>query len=96
MKLSRLPADLEELVERELTAGEYRSEAKPVADAVHLLRECHKSHEGHPENGTLHVPIWEIFQETLKDIHEEELDHLLPRAAEQPDHSINGTLQKPA
>ena len=27
---------------------------------------------------------------------EEELDHLLPRAAEQPDHSINGTTQKPA
>jgi Arc/MetJ-type ribon-helix-helix transcriptional regulator len=96
MNLSRLPADLEELVERELAAGEYRSEAEPVANAVRLLRECHKSHEGPPENGTLHVPIWEVFQETLKDIHEEELDHLFPHAAEQPDHSINGTLQKPA
>lgn len=95
MNHSRLPADIEKLVERELAAGKYRSEAEPVADAVRLLREC-QSHEGHPENGTLHVPIWEVFQETLKDIHEEELDHLLPRAAEQPDHSINGTLQKPA
>ena len=96
MNLSRLPADHEERVERELAAGEYRSEAELVADAVRLLRECHKSDEGPPENGTLHVPIWEVFQETLKDIHEEELDHLLPRAAEQPDHSINGTPQTPA
>jgi Arc/MetJ-type ribon-helix-helix transcriptional regulator len=95
MNHSRLPADLEKLVERELAAGKYRSEAEPVAYAVRLLRECHKSHEGPPENGTLHVPIWEAFQETLKDIHEEEVDHLLPRAAEQPDHSINGTPQKP-
>ena len=76
--------------------GNTRSEAEPVADAVRLLRECHKSHEGPPENGTLHIPIWEVLQETLKDIHEEELDHLLPRAAEQPDHYINGTPQKPA
>jgi hypothetical protein len=28
--------------------------------------------------------------------HEEELDHLFPRAAEQLDHYINGTPQKPA
>lgn len=96
MNHSRLPADLEELVERELAAGEYRSEAEPVADAVRLLRECHKSHEGPHENGTLHVPIWKIFQETLKDIHEEELDHLLPHAAEQQDHYIYGTPKKPA
>jgi Arc/MetJ-type ribon-helix-helix transcriptional regulator len=62
MNLSRLPADLEEVVERELAAGEYRSEAEPVADAVRLLRECHKSHEGPLKNGTMHVPIWEVFQ----------------------------------
>ena len=49
MNHSRLPADLEELVERELAAGEYRAEAEPLADAVRLLRECHKSHKGRPE-----------------------------------------------
>jgi hypothetical protein len=27
--------------------------------------------------------------------HEEELNHLLPRAAEQPDHSINDTPKSP-
>jgi hypothetical protein len=48
MNLSRLPADLEKLVERELAAGEYRPEAERVADAVRLLRKCHKSHEGPP------------------------------------------------
>jgi Arc/MetJ-type ribon-helix-helix transcriptional regulator len=96
MNHSRLPADLEKLLERELPAGEYRSEAELVADAVRLLRECHKSHEAPLKNGTMHVPIWEVFEETLKDIHEGELDHLLHRAAEQPDHSINGTPQKPS
>jgi Arc/MetJ-type ribon-helix-helix transcriptional regulator len=96
MNRSELPVDLEEFVERELAEGKYRSEAELVADALRLLRERHQSREGRPEDGTPHMPIWEVFQETLKDIPEEELDHLPPDAAEQHDHYIYGTPKKPA
>jgi Arc/MetJ-type ribon-helix-helix transcriptional regulator len=96
MNISGLPVDLEEFVQRALAEGKYPSEAELLADALRLLREHHRDPESHRENGAPHAPIWEVFQETLKDIHEEELDHLFPRAAEQPDHSINGTPQKPS
>jgi Arc/MetJ-type ribon-helix-helix transcriptional regulator len=96
MNRSELPADLEEFVQRELAEGKYRSEAELVADALRLLRERHQSREDYPESVTRHVPIWELFQETLKDIPEEELDHLPPDAAEQHDHYIYGTPKKPA
>jgi Arc/MetJ-type ribon-helix-helix transcriptional regulator len=96
MNLSELPADLEEFIQRELAQGKYRSEAELVADALRLLQERHGSREGHPENGTPHVPIWEVFQESLNDIPEEELDLLPPDAAEQHDHYIYGTPKKPA
>jgi Arc/MetJ-type ribon-helix-helix transcriptional regulator len=96
MHRSELPADLEAFVERALAEGTYRSEAELVADALRLLRERHSRREGHPENGTLHVPIWKVFQETLNDIPEEELDQLPPDAAEQHDHYIYDTPKKPA
>jgi Arc/MetJ-type ribon-helix-helix transcriptional regulator len=96
MNRSELPADLEEFVQRELAEGTYRSEAELVADALRLLRERHQSRESHIENGTPHIPIWEVFQETLKDIPEEELDPFPPDAAEQHDHYIYGTPKKPA
>jgi len=94
MNRSELPADLEAFVQQELAEGKYPSEAELVADALRLLRERHRSHEGH--NGIPHVPIWEAFGETLKDIPEEELKHLPPDAAEQHDHYIYGTPKKPA
>jgi Arc/MetJ-type ribon-helix-helix transcriptional regulator len=96
MNRSELPADLEAFVERELAEGKYRSEGELVADALRILRERHSYREGHPENGTLHVPMWEIFQETLKDIPAQKLDHLPPDAAEQHDHYLYGTPKKPA
>jgi hypothetical protein len=37
-----------------------------------------------------------LFQETLQDIPEEELEHLPSDAAEQHDHYIYDTPQKPA
>jgi Arc/MetJ-type ribon-helix-helix transcriptional regulator len=96
MNRCELPADLEAFVERERAEGKYGSEAESVADALRLLRERHGDREGHPENGTLHNPMWEIFQETLKDIPEEKLGHLPPDAAEQHDHYLHGTPKKPA
>lgn len=96
MNRSELPADLEEFVPQELAEGKYRSEAELTADALRFLREHHKTHEGYPENGASHAPIWEVFQETLKDIPEEELKQLPPDAAEQHDHYIYGTPKKPA
>jgi Arc/MetJ-type ribon-helix-helix transcriptional regulator len=96
MNLSGLPVDLEEFIQRELAQGTYRSEAELVADAVRLLREHHQSREGRPHNGALEVPIWEAFEDSLKEIPEEELDRLPPDAAEQHDHYIYGTPKKPA
>jgi Arc/MetJ-type ribon-helix-helix transcriptional regulator len=95
MNRSELPADLEAFVQQELAEGKYPSEAELVADALRLLRERQKSHEDHPENGAPHAPIWEVFQETLKDIPEDEFEHLPPDAAEQYDHYIYGTPKKP-
>ena len=96
MNRSELSADLEEFVQRELAEGTYRSEAELVADALRLLRERHQRRESPIENGTPHVPIWEVFQETLNDIPKAELDALRPDAAEQHDHYIYGTPKKPA
>jgi hypothetical protein len=66
MNRSELPAELEEFVQQELAEGKYRSEAELMADALRFLREHHKTHEGHPENGTSHAPIWEVFHSILK------------------------------
>ena len=62
MNRSELPADLEAFVQQELAEGKYPSEAELVADALRLLRERQRSHEGHPENGVPHTPIWEVFK----------------------------------
>jgi Arc/MetJ-type ribon-helix-helix transcriptional regulator len=94
MNRSELPADLEAFVQQALAEGTYRSEAELVADALRLLREHHQGREGHPGNGTPHVPIWEVFQESLNDIPEEEIDFLPPDAAEQHNHYIYGTPKK--
>lgn len=96
MNLSGLPADVEEFIRRELAEGTYRSEAELLADAVRILRERRRGREVRPENGTPHVPIWEVFQKGLQDIPEEELEQLPPDAAEQHDHYIYGTPKKPA
>jgi Arc/MetJ-type ribon-helix-helix transcriptional regulator len=96
MNLSGLPVDLEEFIQRELAQGTYRSEAELMADAVRLLREHHQSREGRPQNGAPEVPIWEAFEDSLKEISEEELDRLPPDAAEQHDHYIYGAPKKPA
>jgi Arc/MetJ-type ribon-helix-helix transcriptional regulator len=96
MNISGLPVDLEEFVQRELAEGKYRSEAELLADALRLLREHHRGPESHLDNGAPHAPIWEVFQETLQDIPEEELKQLPVDAAEQHDHYIYGTPKKPA
>ena len=96
MNLSELPVDLEEFIQRALAQGTYRSEAELVADALRLLRERHQSREGRPDNGAPQVPIWEAFENSLKEIPEEELDRLPPDAAEQHDHYIYGTPKRPA
>jgi Arc/MetJ-type ribon-helix-helix transcriptional regulator len=95
MNRSELPADLEAFVRQELAEGKYRSEAELIVDAVRLLRERHRSDSGHAANGTSHAPIWEVFQETLNDIPEEDLEHLPPDAAEQHDHYIYGMPKNP-
>lgn len=96
MNISGLPVDLEEFVQRALAEGKYPSEAELLADALRLLREHHRDPESHRENGAPHAPILEVFQETLKDIPEHEIEHLPSDAAEQHDHYIYGTPQKPA
>jgi Arc/MetJ-type ribon-helix-helix transcriptional regulator len=96
MNISGLPVDLEEFVQRALAEGKYRSEAELFADALRLLREHHRGPERHRENGAPHAPIWEVFQETLHDMPEEELTQLPADAAEQHDHYIYGTPKKPA
>ncbi len=96
MNRSELPADLEAFVQQALAEGTYRSEAELVADGLRLLRERHQRREGHPRNGTPHVPIWEVFQESLTDIPEEEIDLLPHDAAEQHDHYLYGTPKKSA
>ena len=57
-----------------------------LADALRLLREHQSRPEGRREHGALRAPIWEVFQETLHDIPEEELIQLPSDAAEQHDH----------
>jgi Arc/MetJ-type ribon-helix-helix transcriptional regulator len=96
MNLSELPVDLEEFIQRALTQGTYRSEGELVADALRLLRERHQSREGRPDNSAPQVPIWEVFEDSLSKIPEEEIDRLPPDAAEQHDHYIYGTPKRPA
>ncbi len=97
MRVMLKPED-EAFIEQQLAQGRFQTAADIVHEALRLLesRECIA-----PANSIESAdveqeakPIWEMFDEIMSDVPEEELRKLAADAAEQHDHYLYGVPKK--
>lgn len=86
-----LPPELEELVNKKVSSGEFES---AEAFLTHIVSEA--LHKNGPPEGNTEAPedLWDAFSRILGDVPEEELRTLPDDFAAEHDHYIYGTPKR--
>ena len=86
-----LPPELEELINRKVSSGQFES---AEAFVTHVVNEA--LHNNGPPEGNPELPenLWDAFSRILKDVPEEELRTLPDDFAAEHDHYIYGTPKR--
>jgi Arc/MetJ-type ribon-helix-helix transcriptional regulator len=92
-----LPSDLSEFVRKQVESGTYPSETAVLTEAVKQLKDRAPVSPTNGQEQTPaieHKPIWEVIEEIMRDVPDEELACLPVDGAEQVDHYIYGTPKR--